>query len=114
MKSLARERERIEACEHGAVAAIILIAAPFIGQGGWPSEEITPQPDLEGRLSPDVPVFLYQGGEDETVPTAHVALYAKAIPRAQVRLLNDRDHQLNNDLSEVAADIRVITDSRKQ
>jgi predicted alpha/beta hydrolase family esterase len=46
-------------------AAILLIAAPFIGQGGWTSEDITPQPDLEGRLPRDVPVFLYQGSEDE-------------------------------------------------
>jgi predicted alpha/beta hydrolase family esterase len=90
------------------LAAIILIAAPFIGQDGWPSEEIAAQPDLEGRLPHEVPVFLYQGGEDQTVPAAHVALYAKAIPRAHVRLLDDRDHQLNNDLSEVAADIHEI------
>lgn len=90
-------------------AAIVLIAAPFIGQGGWPSEEITPQLNLEGALPREVPVLLYQGSSDETVPTAHLTLYAKAIPRAYVRLLNGRDHQLNNDLSEVAADIRKIT-----
>jgi predicted alpha/beta hydrolase family esterase len=89
-------------------AAILLIAAPFIGQGGWASEDITPQPDLEGRLPRNVPVFLYQGSEDETVPCAHVGLYAEAIPTAHVRLLNGRDHQLNNDLSEVAADIRGL------
>jgi predicted alpha/beta hydrolase family esterase len=88
--------------------AILLIATPFIGQGGWTSGDITPQPDLEGRLPRDVPVFLYQGSKDETVPCAHVGLYAEAIPTAHVHLLNGRDHQLNNDLSEVCADIRGL------
>jgi hypothetical protein len=36
----------------------------------------------------------------------HVDLYAKAIPQARVRRLKSRDHQLNNDLSEIAEDIR--------
>ncbi|WP_261333555.1 hypothetical protein [Rhizobium leguminosarum] len=37
---------------------------------------------------------------------AHVHLYAKAVPHAVVRTLEDRDHQLDNDLSDVARDIR--------
>jgi hypothetical protein len=39
---------------------------------------------------------------------AHVDLYKKSIPHAQVRKLEGRDHQLNDDLSEVAADIRRL------
>jgi hypothetical protein len=35
-------------------------------------------------------------------------LYAKLIPRAVVRRLAGRDHQLGNDLSEVARDIRSL------
>ena len=38
----------------------------------------------------------------------HVGLYARAIPQAVVRRLNGRDHQLNNDMSEVAAEIRRL------
>ena len=41
-------------------------------------------------------------------PFEHVRLYAKAIPRAVVRRLSGRDHQLNNDMSEVGADIRRL------
>ena len=33
-------------------------------------------------------------------------LYARALPQATVYVLPGRDHQLNNDLSEVARDIR--------
>jgi len=45
------------------------------------------------------------GTDDTTVPFAHVKLYAKAIPRAIVRALPNRDHQLCNDLRDVAQDI---------
>jgi len=48
-----------------------------------------------------------------TAPVAHVDLYAKAIPQAVVRRLRGRDHQLNNDMSEVAADIRCLRLGRR-
>lgn len=91
------------------LGAVCLIAAPFIGAGGWESEEIEPQSDLAARLPPDVPIFLYHGRNDETVPFAHVELYARAIPHARVRRLADRDHQLDNTLSELASDIQRLS-----
>lgn len=85
-----------------AAGALILIAAPFIGDGGWPSDELEARTDFPLAM----PVILFHGIADETVPTAHVHLYARAIPNATVRVLADRDHQLNNDLAEVADAIR--------
>lgn len=90
-------------------AGLFLIAAPFIGEGGWPSDEITPPAGLGAALPPDLPIHLYQGGADGTVPPGHADLYAAAMPRAVIRRLPGRDHQLNNDLAEVAADIRALT-----
>jgi hypothetical protein len=58
-------------------------------------------------------MFPYHGRQDETVPFAHVALYAKALPQAVVRHLDGRNHQLNDDLSEVAADIQLPTRFRR-
>lgn len=87
------------------LGAIVLIAAPFVGKGGWTTEDMQTRADLAARLPPEVPVFLYHGESDDTVPVAHVDLYAEAIPRAHVRRLPGRDHQLNNNLSEVASDI---------
>jgi predicted alpha/beta hydrolase family esterase len=96
------------------LGAIVLIAAPFVGDGGWKTDDIEPHSDLAARLPPGVPVFLYHGDKDTTAPIAHVRLYAAAIPYAHVRQLANRDHQLNNDLSEVASDIRALeTDSRE-
>ena len=91
-----------------ALSGIFLLAAPFVGEGGWPSEDIKPMSDLGKRLPAQTPVYAYHGSEDETVPFEHVGLYARAIPQAVVRRLTGRDHQLNNDMSEVAADIRRL------
>jgi hypothetical protein len=90
------------------LGAICLIAAPFIGTGGWNSDDIEPRLDLAVRLPRDVPVFLYHGRDDDTVPLAHVELYARAVPRAHVRRLAGRDHQLDNRLAEIATDIRRL------
>jgi predicted alpha/beta hydrolase family esterase len=90
------------------LAGIFLISAPFLGPGGWPSEEIDPSAELGAGLPKATPVFFYHGTADETAPCAHVDLYKKIVPQAQVRKLEGRDHQLNDDLSEVAADIRRI------
>jgi predicted alpha/beta hydrolase family esterase len=88
--------------------ALILIAAPFIGSGGWPSDELQARADFAKRLPAGVPVLLYHGTDDETVPKSHIELYSRAIPHASVSLLADRDHQLNNDLAEVARAIRSL------
>jgi pimeloyl-ACP methyl ester carboxylesterase len=91
-----------------ALGAIILIAAPLVGPGGWTSEDIEPRQDIAVRLPAGVPVLLYHGTKDDIAPVEHLDLYAKAIPGALVRRLNGRDHQLNNSLSEVANDIRAL------
>ena len=87
--------------------AIVLIAAPFVGDGGWPSDEFRPAGDLGARLPPGMRVHVFHGLEDATAPPSHAALYAVAIPQAQVRTLPGRDHQLNNDLREVAGAMRI-------
>jgi predicted alpha/beta hydrolase family esterase len=87
------------------VRGIFLLAAPFVGEGGWPSEDIESMSGLGTRLPARAPIYIYIGTDDETVSLQHAELYQSAIPQAVVRRLEGRDHQLNNDLSEVAADI---------
>jgi hypothetical protein len=86
---------------------IVLIAAPFVGEGGWLSDEFELASDLGAKLPAGVRVHVFHGLRDETVPPSHAGLYALAIPQAQVHQLPGRDHQLNNDLSEVAEAIRI-------
>jgi len=82
--------------------AIVLIAAPFVGAGGWPSDEFELSSDLGARLPEGVRVHVFHGLQDETAPPGHADRYAQVIPQARVHRLPGRDHQLNNDLSEVA------------
>jgi predicted alpha/beta hydrolase family esterase len=89
-------------------AGTFLIAPPFIGDGGWPSDDLRPTRDLVGKLPAGAPLFVYQGSKDQTVPFSHIGLFAQAFPDATVRRLEGRDHQLNDDLSEVAQDIKLL------
>jgi pimeloyl-ACP methyl ester carboxylesterase len=85
--------------------AIMLVAAPFVGAGGWPGSEFELPPDLGARLPREVPVHIFHGLQDQTAPPAHADLYARAIPQARLHRLPGRDHQLDNDLTEVASTI---------
>lgn len=90
------------------IAGLFLVAAPFVGEGGWESDAPTSRPDFaRGPLS-DVPTYLYHGREDQIAPFGHVELYAKALPQAVVRRVDGRDHQLDGDLAVVARDIRGL------
>jgi predicted alpha/beta hydrolase family esterase len=88
--------------------AIFLIAAPFVGEGGWQSDDLNPPRDLGGKLPKGVPIYLYHGLADDTAPPSHAELYTRAIAQARVYRLPDRDHQLNNDLTEIAARIKSL------
>jgi pimeloyl-ACP methyl ester carboxylesterase len=89
------------------LGAIVLIAAPFVGVGGWPGEEFELSGNLGALLPTGVPVHVFHGLEDDEVPPTHVDLYARAIPQVQLHRLPGRDHQLGNDLGEVATLIRT-------
>jgi pimeloyl-ACP methyl ester carboxylesterase len=91
------------------VGVIVLLAAPFVGAGGWPGDEFELPGDLGQRLPRGVPVLVFHGLEDGTVPPSHADLYAQAIPQAHVHRLPGRDHQLNDDLSDVADEIKRST-----
>ena len=43
------------------LAAIVLLAAPFVGVGGWPAEEFELSSNLGSLLPADVPVHLFHG-----------------------------------------------------
>lgn len=92
------------------LGAVFLIAAPFVGEGGWQSDEWKPQRELGGSLPRGVPIHLYHGLADDTAPPSHAELFARAIPQARLCHLPGRDHQLNNDLSEIAAAIASLAD----
>ena len=97
-----------EQSARGRFGALFLIAAPFVGDGGWPSDDLESLHDLGAKLPRDMPVHVYHGLADDIAPASHADLYARSVPQAQVHRLPGRDHQLNNDLKEVAAAIKSL------
>lgn len=91
--------------------ALVLIAPPFIGEGGWPSDDVPSRSHF--TLPADMPIRIYHGQDDTDVPPAHADLYAKAIPQAVINRLRAQDHQLHNDLSDIARDIRALADAAR-
>ena len=93
------------------IAGIFLIAAPFWGGNGWQYEgyeKLALPKGFAAKLPKDVPIFLYQCRDDEVVPFDHLALYAHVLPQATIKEFDAGGHQFNNDLSEVATDIKTL------
>ena len=93
------------------VAGLFLISTPYWGGDGWRYdgyEAVALSEDFASKLPKGAPIFFYHGRDDEFVPFAHLALYQEKLPEATIRILDGRGHQLSNDLSEVAADIKSL------
>jgi predicted alpha/beta hydrolase family esterase len=99
--------------EHGCertLAGVFLIAAPFWHEHDfWRWDEVKLPREAASMLPKGVPVFFYHGRGDEFVPCAHVDMYSELLPQATVRRLDGRNHQLNDDLTDVADDIRQLS-----
>lgn len=93
------------------VVGLFLIAVPYWGGEGWRYdgyEAVALPRDFASKLPRRAPIFFYHSRDDEVVPFAHLALYEDKLPQATIRALDGRGHQLSNDLSEVAADIKSL------
>ena len=87
------------------VAGLFLVASPYWGAEDWEVDEYALREDFASKIPKEMLVFLYHSRDDEVVPFAHAALYAEKLPRATVQEFDDRGHQFDDDLSEVARDI---------
>jgi uncharacterized protein len=91
-----------------SIAGIFLNAAPYWGAGGWQMNEFKLDEDRASKLLQAFPIFFYHSRDDDIVPFTHLALHAEKFPQATVREFDGRGHQFDNDLSEVAADIKSL------
>ena len=90
------------------IGGIFLISTPFwSGDEDW-KQGLKLQENFTEHLPKDVPIFLYHCKDDEVVPLAHLALYAQKLPQSTVREIPSGGHQLNNDLTLVAKDIKSL------
>lgn len=90
------------------IAGIFLLSTPFwSGEEDWKQGLKLPA-NFANKLHEDVPIFLYHCRDDEEVPFDHLGLYAQDLLQATVREIASGGHQLNNDLSLVAKDIKSL------
>lgn len=92
------------------ISGIFLIAGPFWGSEGWHYEgyeKLALPNGFAAKLPKSARIFLYQSPDDEIVPFEHMAFYAQKLPQATVRKTKG-GHQLNNNLSIVAKDIKNL------
>lgn len=101
-------KQLVEPDFKASLAALFLIAAPFWHEDFWRWDAMYLPAEVATLVPRGLPVFLYHGRADEIVPFDHLEMYARTLPQAVVRRLDDRNHQLNDDLSEVAIDIRQL------
>jgi predicted alpha/beta hydrolase family esterase len=102
LKYVMENRDRL------SVAGLFMIATPFWGADEfWKWDEVLLPDDVEGKLN-GLPVFIYHNRHDEVVPFNHLQLYAAKLPNAFIREVQHRGHQLDNNLSAVATDIKQL------
>lgn len=91
------------------ISGIFLISTPFWGgDENSQYEGLTLQENFAETLPQDVPIFLYHSRDDEEVDIAHLTMYAKKLPQATIREVASGGHQLGNDLTQVALDIKNL------
>jgi serine hydrolase len=90
------------------LAGVFLVAPPYWGAEDWQVSEYALQVNFVSKLPNELPMFFYHSRDDEWVPFEHLALYAEKLPQATVHEFDGRGHQFNDDLSEVAQDIRRL------
>ncbi len=93
-----------EAVKH-PIDGLFLAATPY-----WDMDEYKLREDFPNHLSKDLPIFLYQCKDDDTVPFDHLAMYTDKLPQATARIFDEGGHQFNDDLSAMARDIQNLED----
>ncbi|AYB33562.1 DUF726 domain-containing protein [Chryseolinea soli] len=90
------------------IAGIFLIGTPFwSGDQDW-VQAFKLQPNFAKKIDQKIPLFLYQCLDDEEVPFGHFTIYKQQLPWASFREIPVGGHQLNNDLTLVANDIKSL------
>jgi len=90
------------------IPGIFLISPPFwSGDQDW-VQPLKLQEDFSDKLPKDVPIFFYQCKDDEVVPFEHFTFYKQNLHWAVFREIPIGGHQLNNDLTLVAHDIKSL------
>jgi hypothetical protein len=90
------------------VSGVFLISTPFwSGTEDW-MQGLKLHEHFPDTLPKNIPIFLYHSRDDEEVPFKHLSIYVQKLPQATVCEIASGGHQLNNDLSLIAKDIKSL------
>jgi predicted alpha/beta hydrolase family esterase len=96
------------AAELAALRAIVLMAPPFVGAGGWHLEGFHLDSPSAADASTLPPLHLYFGLADATVPPSHAELYGRLFRAATIHRLPGCGHQFEGRMGQVARDLRAL------
>ncbi len=88
------------------IKCIFLISTPiWSGEEDW-VQGLKPEENFADKLPNNLQIFLYHCKDDEVIPFEHLRIYEQKLPKAISREIAYGGHQLNNDLTIVANDIK--------
>ncbi len=90
------------------IKGVFLVATPF-----WEGNEdwqlgLKLQGDFADKLPDEVPICFYHCQDDEEIPFSHLEHYKQKLTQATFCEIKSGGHQLNNDLTLVAKDIKSL------
>ncbi len=90
------------------IKGIFLIAAPFWhGDEDW-VQGLKLKDDFAESMPQDTPVYFYHCVDDKEIPISNFSLYREILTSAEFCEIEEGGHQLGNDLSKPAEDIKSL------
>lgn len=90
------------------IKVIFLIATCFDDLPEEPLLDFGLPENLKKIQSQSKKIILYQSKDDDVVPFAHLAKFQQALPKATVRIFEDRGHFNQEELPELVEDIKNL------
>jgi uncharacterized protein len=97
-----------EKFENSMTGLFLVAPAYWGGDDDWLNEEYILREDFASRPPKGLPIFFYHSRNDDVVPFAHLALYAKKLPQATIRQLDGEEHIFSNGLPGFVEDIKSL------
>jgi len=94
--------------ELAGLLGLFLLAPPFVGRGGWQLDGFHLDDPADRTRLHGLPLQLYFGLADTTVPPAHAELYSALFPDAAIHRLPGCGHQFEGFMAQVALDVRSL------
>lgn len=90
------------------IKATFLVAAPYNTKEIHPLVDFNIETDLNNFAKQSKNIFIYHSTDDEIVPFSNCKDYQKRLPKATVRIFEDRGHFHQSDFPELVEDIKNL------